>query len=34
MEMRLDGSCDAFWDLLTGEDCRPHTRNQWGHIEE
>ncbi len=34
IELRLDGSCDAFWDLLTGESCRPYTRNNWGHIPE
>jgi hypothetical protein len=34
IELRLDGSCDAFWNLLTGEDCRLYTANQWGHVEE
>lgn len=33
IELRRDGSCDAFWDLLTGEDCRPYTRDDWGHVE-
>jgi hypothetical protein len=34
IELRLDGSCDAFWELLTGEGCSLYTRNQWGHIPE